>query len=165
LSSRLLPARRTVAHWIAAAFTAAAIVYVPIFVILLTENVTRSARETALWSPSPCSAAAIAVHPDLPFPFGVQLAAIAVASTLSVLAGVGVLFMILLGGSCSESDHGHLQLGGWISAVAVYAGIATWGVQRPLRTAWAVPVAILFAGLWLVALASVLTGSTGACLE
>jgi hypothetical protein len=150
-----------------AAFTAAAIVYVPIFVILLTENVTRSARETALWiALAVVAAGAIALHIRLsPFPFGVQLAAIAVASTLSVLAGVGVLFMILVGGSCSESDHGHLQLGGWISAVAVYVGIATWGLQRPLRTAWAVPVAILFAGLWLVALASVLTGSTGACLE
>ena len=167
MSSRLLPARRTVAHWIAAAFTAAAIVYVPIFVILFTENVTRSARETALWvALAVVAAAAIAVHIRIStFPLGVQLAAIAVASTLSVLAGVGVILMILAGGSCSESDHGHLQLGGWISAVAIYFAIATWGVQRPMRTAWAVPVAILLAGLWLVALATAMTGSTGACLN
>ena len=165
MSSRLLPARRTVAHWIAAAVAAAAIVYLPILVIVLTSGAIESARQTALWfALAVVGAAAIAVHIRIsPFPFGVQLAAIAVACTLAVLAGAGVLFMVLAGGSCSGS--GHLQLGGWISAVALYVVLATWGLQRPLRTAWAVPVAILVAGGWLVTVATVITGSTGACLD
>jgi hypothetical protein len=165
LSSRLLPARRTFAHWIAAAFAAAAIVYLPILVILLTVGAIESARQTVLWvALALVGTAAIAVHIRIsPFPLGAQLAAIAIASTLAVVAGIGVLFMVLAGGSCSDS--GHLQLGGWISAVALYVGLATWGLQRPRRTAWAVPVALLVAGLWLVTLATVTTGSTGACLD
>jgi hypothetical protein len=144
---------------------AAAIVYLPILVILLTEDVTQSPRQTALWiAVAVVAAAAIAVHIRIsPFPFGAQLAAIAVASALSVLAALGVLFMILIGGGCNDS--GHIPLGGWISAAALYVVLATWGLQRPLRTAWAVPGAILFAGLWLVAVATLVTGSTGACLD
>jgi hypothetical protein len=48
----------------------------------------------------------------------------------------------------------------------IYLVGGSLGLRRSaVHGVWAVPVSLLVAGIWLVGVATVLTGSTGACLD
>jgi hypothetical protein len=139
-----------------------------------------------------CAAAALLLLPGLVFLFGASgphpgvdalvaasLAAIAVyvyaadaraaalgvavaAGALNTVAMLGVVFLVLVGGDC---ENGHVPALAWVVAPALYLAGAAWGLQRGRNAVWVVPVALVASGALLVALATALTGSTGACLE
>jgi hypothetical protein len=90
---------------------------------------------------------------------------IVVASALNAAAVIGVFLLVLFGGSCNEGDHGHVPPVSWVGAGVIYLVGATWALQHVWRPLWAVPVSVLAGGAWLVASATLLTGSTGACLS
>jgi len=95
---------------------------------------------------------------------GLVLATVAVAAALAILAAFGVLLLVLVGGGCGD-DEGHIPKLAWVGGGAIYLAAASWGLQRPGRSLWAVPVSLLAAGAFVVGVAVVFTGSTGACLE
>jgi hypothetical protein len=161
LSTRLRQAPNRALQWIAAALAAAAVAFLPFVAISLPRGATDDALIGGL---ALAALAAIAVHVRIsPFPARAVLPALAVAIALAGAAYAGAIILVLVAGSCS--DEGHIQAGVWISGAFVYLLLGAWGLQRPLRTVWTVPVAVLGAGLWIAALATVLTGSTGACLD
>ena len=90
---------------------------------------------------------------------------IVAASALNAIAVIGVFVFVLFGGSCSESDDGHVPTVSWISGIVIYLVGATWALQYLWRPLWAVPVSVLAGGGWMVLSATPLTGSTGACLS
>ena len=111
------------------------------------------------------AAIAIVVHVRLSEAHpGLVVATIAVAAALVLPAAFGVFILVLIGGGCGD-DEGHIPQLAWALAAVLYLAGAVWGLQRPLRTLWAAPVSLLAAGILLVAIAVVFTGSTGACLE
>jgi hypothetical protein len=79
----------------------------------------------------------------------------------AVLIGLaGVIVEIVATGSCSSGRAANLV--GWIGAAAIYLSGGAWGLQRPLRGLWALPLAAVVAGGWLVASAQIFaSGATG----
>ena len=93
-------------------------------------------------------------------PAGRVVSLLVLTGALNALAAVGVFILVLAGGSCS--DNGHIPVVAWVGAALLYLAGGTLGLQRAVRGIWAVPASVLLAGFWLVAIATVLTGSTGA---
>jgi hypothetical protein len=111
------------------------------------------------------AALALAVHVRLSDAApGLVLATVAVAAALAILAAFGVFLLVLVGGGCGD-DEGHVPKLAWVGGGAIYLAAASWGLQRPGRSLWAVPVSLLVGGAFVVGVAVVFTGSTGACLE
>ena len=68
----------------------------------------------------------------------------------AVLVGLaGVVVEIVATDSCGSGTAANLV--GWIGAAAIYLSGGAWGLQRPLRGLWALPLAAVVAGGWLVA--------------
>jgi hypothetical protein len=93
---------------------------------------------------------------------GTLLAAI-LAGAVNAAAIAGGFVLILLGGGCG--DHGHIPVGAWIGGGLVYIAGAAWGLRARWHAVWLVPVSTLAGAVLIVALSTILTGSTGACLE
>jgi hypothetical protein len=147
--------------------TAPAMLAVPAIVLLFGGHRPERANEqVVVYGIVAIAVIAVALHVYLaPERRGAAACVIVVASALNALAVIGVFLLVLFGGSCSESDHGHVPPVSWIGAGVIYLIGATWALQRLWRPLWAVPVSVLAGGVWLVLTATLLTGSTGACLE
>jgi hypothetical protein len=87
------------------------------------------------------AAAGVTIHVALSSEPAFRVLMLGVVTTaLTAAAAFGVFFLVLVGGSL--------------------------GLRRSaVHGVWAVPVSLLVAGIWLVGVATVLTGSTGACLD
>jgi hypothetical protein len=81
-----------------------------------------------------------------------------------VLGLAGVLFEIVATDSCGDGGTAASLLR-WIGAAAIYLGVGAWALQRPLRGLWALPLATVVAGAWLVAVAHAFPGGAGACFN
>jgi hypothetical protein len=154
-----------VARIVVALFTAAALVFLPAAVLLFWDNPPQHGNEAfVVYGLSILSVAAFVLHAYLePGPRDIVLGAVLLAAVLSGIAAAAVFFLVLIGGSCS--DDGHVPPVSWIGGAFIYLAGATWALQRPRRTIWAVPCSLLAGGVWLVLTATALTGSTGACLD
>jgi hypothetical protein len=80
-----------------------------------------------------------------------------------VLGLVGVVVEIAATNSCGGGLL--LNLVRWIGAGAIYLGVGAWALQRPLRGLWALPVAAIVAGGWLVAAAQIVPGGATVCFN
>jgi FtsH-binding integral membrane protein len=82
----------------------------------------------------------------------------------AVLVGlVGVVIEIVATDSCGGGLAAKLVR--WIGAGVIYLGLGAWGLQRPLRGLWALPLAAIVAGGWLVAAAELVPGGTTVCFN
>lgn len=144
---------------------AAALLYVPAVVFLFGSRGPDPGAATAVVGALVVLAVlALAAHVVLsPEPAPRVLASLVVAGALNAAAAFGVFLLVLVGGSCS--DNGHIGPLAWGGALVIYLACAAAGLQRALHALWAVPVSLLVAGIWLVSVASLLTGSTGMCLD
>jgi hypothetical protein len=91
-------------------------------------------------------------RPAAPYVLGVGLTVIAVFA--------GALLLLLAG--CGGSN-GHVDSGVWAGGAAIFLTGGAWAIRRPSRVWWALPLSMLVASGFVVGLAVVLTGSTGAC--
>jgi hypothetical protein len=71
---------------------------------------------------------------------------------------VGVTIELVATDSCGAGTA--VNVVRWIGAPAIYLIGGAWGLQRPLRGLWALPLSAVLAGAWLV-LASHLVGGGG----
>ena len=144
---------------------AAALLYVPAVVFLFGRHgPDPGAGTTIVLALLAIAIVAVVAHVALsPEPATRVLLSLFVAGTLNAAATVGVFILVLVAGSCS--DNGHIGAFALVSAAVLYLGGAAAGLQRAVHALWAVPASLLVAGLWLVGVASLLTGSTGACLD
>ena len=85
-------------------------------------------------------------------------------SVLTWIAGVGVFFLVLVGGGCGDQG-GDIGTVSWLGAAVIYVAGAAWALQRPARAVILVPVALLTGGIWMVVTATLISGGTGACLD
>jgi hypothetical protein len=149
----------------AAALAAAALLYVPVLVMLFgTHGPDRGNQSAVVYGLGVLGVVSLVAHVLVTDqPAGKVVSLLVLTGALNALAAVGVFILVLAGGSCS--DNGHIPAAAWVGAALLYLAGGTVGLQRAARGIWAVPASVLLAGFWLVALATVLTGSTGACLE
>ena len=159
------PRPREALSWIAAAFTAAAMLYVPAIVFLFGTRGPGPGAATAivvaLLVLALVAVAAFAALSPMPVTKVVPLAVGTAA--LNAIAAFGVFVLFIVGGSCS--DEGHVGPLAWGGALVVYLVGASVALRRPVHALWAVPASLVVAGLWLVGVATLLTGSTGVCLD
>jgi hypothetical protein len=80
---------------------------------------------------------------------------------LTVVATFGGILLVLLAG-CGSSN-GHIDTGVWIGGGVLFFACAAWAVRHPRRVWWALPLSMLVGWGFVVGLAVLLTGSTGAC--
>jgi hypothetical protein len=73
---------------------------------------------------------------------------------------VGVVLLLVAG--CAGSD-GHVDTGVWLGGAAIFFAGAAWAIRSPRRVWWGLPISMLLASGFVVGLATLLTGSTGAC--
>jgi hypothetical protein len=125
--------------------------------------VTRGEFTTTTQVISPVAVLAVAIHVALHDRRELRLLLLIPTAVLTWVATFGAWVLLLLGGSCSDS--GHVGAFSWGSAIVVYLAGSAWSLQRPVRGVFGVPASMLAAGIWLVATATVLTGSTGVCLD
>ena len=110
-------------------------------------------------------AAALVLHVRLQPEHASRAALWLVLTQATVLVGlVGVIVEIVATDSCGVGTAANAVR--WIGAVAIYLVGGAWGLQRPLRGLWAVPLAAVVAGGWLVAVAHIVPGGGGtACFN
>ena len=110
------------------------------------------------------AAAGVTIHVVLsPEPVVRVLMLAVVTTALTAAAAFGVFFLVLVGGSCS--DDGHIPAVAWLGGLVIYLVGGSVGLRRAAHGVWAVPASLLVGGIWLVGVATLLTGSTGACLD
>jgi lysylphosphatidylglycerol synthetase-like protein (DUF2156 family) len=137
---------------------------VPALVILFGSHGPEGRNESlVVWALASIAVAALAYHVWTSARPGAALAIEILSGALNTAAVFGVFLLVLVGGSCS--DDGHVPLGAWIGAIVVYLAGGAWALQRGWRAVVLVPLSLLAAGVWLVGVSVLLTGSTGACLE
>ena len=76
-----------------------------------------------------------------------------------VVGLVGVVIEIVATDSCGVGTAANIVR--WIGAPAIYLFGGAWGLQRPLRSLWALPLAAVAAGGWLVAASHIVPGGGG----
>jgi hypothetical protein len=82
----------------------------------------------------------------------------------AVIVGMAGLLVEKLGtGSCGGGLAANLVE--WIGGGAIYLSGGAWALQRPLRGVWALPLATIVAGGWMVAAAHLVLGGTGGCFD
>jgi hypothetical protein len=161
-----LPRPREALSWIAAACTAAAMLYVPAIVFLFGSSGPDPGAATAIVvALLVLAVVAVAAFARLSPEPAAKVVPLAVATAaFNALAAFGVLVLVIVGGSCG--DDGHVGPLAWGGAIAIYLVGATVALRRrPVHALWAVPASLVVGGLWLVGIATLLTGSTGSCLE
>jgi len=140
--------------------------YVPVVVFLFGSRGPDPGTATAIVAGLLLLAAAgVTIHVALsPEPAFRVLMLGVVTTALTAAAAFGVFFLVLVGGSCS--DDGHISTVAWLGGLVIYLVGGSLGLRRSaVHGVWAVPASLLVAGIWLVGVATVLTGSTGACLD
>jgi hypothetical protein len=145
--------------------TAPAMLVVPAIVLLFWEHGPDRGREMlVVYGIVAIAVIAAALHVYLtPERRHAAAGAIVAGSALNAVAVIGVFILVIVGGSCS--DGGHVPLVSWLGGGIIYLAGATWALQDLWRPIWAVPVSVLAGGAWIVLTATLLTGSTGACLS
>jgi hypothetical protein len=87
-----------------------------------------------------------------------------VLTQAAVLIGlVGIVVEIVATDSCGSSTA--VSVVRWIGAPAIYLIGGAWGLQRPLRGLWALPLAAIVAGGWLVLAAHIAPSDGAACFN
>jgi hypothetical protein len=161
LTSPLPARRRALVAWGAAALAAAALFFVP-WLIVATLNGDLHGWWIAVFVGC---AAALVLHVRLRPEPASRAALWLVLTEAAVLIGLaGVLVEIAATDSCGDGGTA-ASLVKWVGAAAIYLGVGAWALQRPLRGLWALPLATVAAGAWLVAVAHVLPGGAGACFN
>lgn len=106
-------------------------------------------------------AAALVLHVRLQPEPASRAALWLVLTQAALLVGlVGVVVEIVATDSCGVSTA--VNVVRWIGAPAIYLIGGAWGLQRPLRGLWALPLAAVVAGGWLVAASHIVPGGNGA---
>jgi hypothetical protein len=141
---------RTVLGWLAAALVAAAAVFVPVALVLDDRRLAGAV----------VAVVAIAFYAVVR-PRAVP--SLLLGAALNAAALYGAFILLLIGGDCD--DDGHIPVAVWVIGALVYGGFALWALQRGRRAWWGLPLATLTAAVVIVGLATVFTGSTGACLS
>ena len=163
MSSLRLPRRSSPLQWSAAALAAAALLFLPSIFILFGSSGPESGHESlVVYGGAVLAVALLGVHAVVAHERGALVVAV-LAGALNALALVGGFILLLIGGSCS--DDGNVSGAIWISGALVYLAGASWGLRARWHAVWLVPVSLLAAAIWVVAVATVFTGSTGMCLE
>jgi hypothetical protein len=110
------------------------------------------------------AAVGLATHALLsPEPVGRVLLLAVPTAVLTGAAAFGVFLLVLLSGGCG--DNGHVPALAWGGAIVIYLVGGAVALRRSVHALWAVPASLLVAGIWLVGVATALTGSTGFCLD
>ena len=147
---------RTILRWPAAALAAAAAVWTPLAVLFAGETVAAYSVLAAL-------AAAFAYVALAPCPRRFVVGSFAAGVVLNVGALVAAFVIFAANGSCN--DEGGVAPWMWGLGIAVVAACAAWALQRPSRTWWGLPAATILGAIVVTTAASIVTGSTGLCLE
>ena len=82
---------------------------------------------------------------------------------LNIGALIAAFVIFAANGSCS--DNGHVDAWVWGLGSAVVAACAAWALQRPSRAWWGLPAATILGAIVVATLATIVTGSTGLCLD
>jgi hypothetical protein len=151
LSSLLLPQRKTLIEWSAAAVVAAAFYLAPFFLLGAIEGVA--------WTVA-ALAACVLVLALYTTRFGSALGVLLVAVLVLILELV-VRFGTAFGDVCGDSRLANdLE---WAGTGVILLGIGTWSVRR--RRVSPLLAALLLAGVWIFAVARLIPGGAGGCFE
>ena len=149
--------RRTAVEWLAAALTAAASLW-------LAVGLFGARDRPALLV---FSVAAVVAAATLFFRVGSgrERAAVSLLAGILLASGAvfGALIVFIVAGSCH--DDGHIGWYAWTLGGLVSLGIGTWSLHGARRTWWGLPAAVLAGAVVVSLVATLATGSTGACLE
>ena len=160
MTSPLRPRRRALLDWGAAALAAAALFLVPWLIVAVLKGDLHGWWIAVLV----ICAAALVLHVRLQPEHSSRAALWLVLTQGAIVVGLaGIVVEIAATDSCSGSLAANLVK--WIGAAAIYLGAGAWALQRPLRGVWALPLAAVVAGGWLVAVAHVVPGGSGACFN
>jgi hypothetical protein len=156
LTSPLRLQRKALLVWGAAALAAAALFFTPWLIVAVLNGDLHGWWIALLIA----CAAAFVLHVRLQ-PVPASRAALWLVLTQgAVLIGlVGVVVEIVATDSCGVSATANVVR--WIGAPAIYLVGGAWGLQRPLRGLWALPLAAIVAGGWLVAASHIFPGGGG----
>jgi hypothetical protein len=155
--SRQLPARRrALLEWGAAALAAAALFFLPWLIVAALNGDLHGWWIAVLGG----CAAALVLHVRLRPEPASRAALWLVLTEAALLVGlVGLTIELVATDSCGASPA--VNVVRWTGAPAIYLIGGAWGLQRPLRGLWALPLAALVAGGWLVAAAHLVPGGDG----
>jgi hypothetical protein len=82
----------------------------------------------------------------------------------ALLVGLLGLFVEVVSADTCGSNVA-ARLVGWIGAAVIYLAVGAWGLQRHLRGLWALPVAAIGAGIWIVVTAHLIPGGAAGCFD
>ena len=143
-------------RWLAAALAAAAAVWTPLAVLFAGTSV-------AAYSVLAGLGAVFAYVTLAPRPRRFVIGSLAAGVVLNIGALIAAFAIFAAAGSCS--DNGDVGAWMWGLGIAVVAACAAWALQRPSRTWWGLPAATMLGAIVVAAAATLVTGSTGLCLE
>jgi hypothetical protein len=152
--------RRALLEWGAAAVAAAALFFVPWLIVAVLNGDLHGRWIAVLVA---CAAALVLYVRLRPEPAS-RAALWLVLTQAAVLVGlVGIVIEIVLTDSCGAGTA--VSVVRWIGAPAIYLIGGAWGLQRPLRGLWALPLAAILAGGWLVLAAHIVPSDGTACFN
>ena len=151
LTSLLLPRRRTLIEWSAAAVVAAALYLAPFFLLGAIEGIGWAIALLFV-----CLVVLALYTTQYGSALGVLIAAVLVL-VLELLVRFGTAFGDVCGDSHLAND---LE---WAGSGAILLGIGTWSVRK--RRLLPLLGALLVAGAWIVAVARLTPGGAGGCFE
>jgi hypothetical protein len=160
LTSRLRARRRALLEWGAAALAAAALFFTPWLIVAVLNGDLHGWWIAALVV---CGAAFV-LHARLQPEHASRAALWLVLTQGAVLVGLfGMIVETVAADACGSGTTAHLV--GWIGASVIYLAGGAWGLRRPLRGLWALPLAALVAGGWIAATAHLISGGSGGCFN
>jgi hypothetical protein len=158
LTSRPRPPRRALLAWGAAALAAAALFFVPWLIVAVLNGDVQGWWIGALV----VCLAALVPHVRLQPEHASRAALWLVLTQGALLVGLaGLVVEVVAADTCGGNVSARLV--GWIGAAAIYLAGGAWGLQRPLRGLWAVPLAAVIAGGWIAATAHLISGGSAGC--
>jgi hypothetical protein len=143
--------------WGAAALAAAALIFLP-WLIVATLNGDLHGWWIAVLVG--CAAALVLQVRLRPEPASRAALWLVLTEATLIIGLVGVTIEIVATDSCNSGTA--VNAVRWIGAPAIYLIGGAWGLQRPLRGLWALPLAAVVAGGWLVAASHIVPGGNGA---
>jgi len=153
-------AASTALHWGTAALAAAALFIVPWLIVAALNGDLHGWWFALLVA----GVAALVVHVRLQPEHASRAALWLVLTEGALLVGlVGLVVERVATDSCGSGTAADLVE--WIGGSAIYLGGGAWALQRPLRGVWALPLATVVAGGWMVAAAHLVSGGTGGCFD
>jgi hypothetical protein len=160
LTSRLRPQPRALLAWGAAALTAAALFYVPWLLVAVLGGAIHGWWFAVLVGGLGVFVLHVRLQPEHPSRAALWLVLTQGAALIGIF---GAVVEIVATDSCGGSAAANAVR--WSGATVIYLGASAWGLQRPLRGLWAVPLAAIVAGAWLAAAAHLVSGGAGACFN